>query len=104
MFWVESCLGLTVSAATVWTALASLSEQQAQEFEKLINPESKSYFWVVSDNVQAYAKKRDHQVGQPSKMVKGMATTAIAMEGIDPEAFDLRVLLDKQADGDCREL
>lgn len=99
MFQVESRLALTVASSTVRQALKAMSEAQRRDFKL-----SEKMFWVVSDNVQGFSKKRDHRMGRPSEMIKGMAATTIEMEGVDPEAFNLKTLLNYQAMNERKEL
>ncbi|TFK20425.1 hypothetical protein FA15DRAFT_599731 [Coprinopsis marcescibilis] len=104
MFRVESRLGLTVADSTVRRALENMSGSQQQQFKQAHEVGSTTHYWVVSDNVQAYAKKRDHRMGRPSEMVHGMAATAIEMEGVAPNAFDLKDLLNRQAGKERKKL
>ncbi|EAU82342.2 hypothetical protein CC1G_06652 [Coprinopsis cinerea okayama7 len=80
MFRVESRLGMSVSYSSTHRALKNMSKEQGKE------------------------KKRDHGLGRVSEMVKGMAATAIQMDNIDPEAFNLTNLLERQAKNERRTL
>ncbi|KAF6745112.1 hypothetical protein DFP72DRAFT_824802 [Ephemerocybe angulata] len=97
MFRVESRMGLTVAADTVRRALTAMSQQKRTNFSEMLKSDPTKHFWVVSDNVQAYAKKREPRYGNPSQLLTGMAATAVEMSDVDPKAFDLKTLLDRQA-------
>ncbi|KAH6899406.1 hypothetical protein BKA70DRAFT_1437548 [Coprinopsis sp. MPI-PUGE-AT-0042] len=101
---VESRLGLAVASSTVRQALRSMSAQQQRDFGRYLAPRSGLHAWLVADNIQAWAKKRDHRIGTPSQLVSGMSATMIPMARLDPEAFNLKQLLDAQADGERDEL
>ncbi|RXW17874.1 hypothetical protein EST38_g7988 [Candolleomyces aberdarensis] len=69
-----------------------------------LDPNSGTHHLVVSDNVQVYARQRDPRMGRENKMITGMAATAIPMEAADPEAFNLKILLDQQAKQERKNL
>ncbi|KAF6760243.1 hypothetical protein DFP72DRAFT_843737 [Ephemerocybe angulata] len=94
---VDSRLGLTVSEETVRRALETMSNQSQHTFRHMLDSGTRKHTWVVSDNVQTYSLKRDPRFGQPSQMVTGMAATAIEMDGVHPDAFNLETLLNRQA-------
>ncbi|KDQ50832.1 hypothetical protein JAAARDRAFT_164426, partial [Jaapia argillacea MUCL 33604] len=86
---VESRLGQSVSYESVRKALRAMAEAKQDDLRNAMRPGSGRHFIVVGDNVQAYAKQRDHRIGQENKMIKGFAGTAIEMEDVDPAAFDM---------------
>jgi hypothetical protein len=47
---------------------------------------------TVSDNIQTFQKPLDHRIGCKKKMIKGLARTAVEMQDIDPDAFNLEEL------------
>ncbi|KII85951.1 hypothetical protein PLICRDRAFT_115567 [Plicaturopsis crispa FD-325 SS-3] len=55
------------------------------------------HFSIVGDNIQAYAKQRDHRIGRESRMLKGFAGTAVELHDYEPEAFDLQELKRRRA-------
>jgi len=56
-------------------------------------------YLIVLDNIQAYARCQDSWIGTHNKLIVGMGATAIEMEDCPPDAFKLRPLLNKIAQG-----
>lgn len=52
---------------------------------------------VPFDNIQAYVRARDQNIGKESRMVTGLAATAIRMEDYDLKAFDLKAFVERQS-------
>ena len=59
---------------------------------------------MVLDNVQAYARQRDQQIGTSNRMILGTGATAVEMENCPPDAFALLPLLERIKQGHCSEL
>ncbi|RDB15452.1 hypothetical protein Hypma_004158 [Hypsizygus marmoreus] len=94
---VESRLGLSVTVSTVYNALKEMAEQKRTELREAFLPGSGRFFNVVIDNTQTYAKVRDPRLGRENQMITGLVGTAVEMENFDPQAFNLRELLARQA-------
>ncbi|KAM6491642.1 hypothetical protein JOM56_012886, partial [Amanita muscaria] len=73
IFRVESRLGQSIAYSTVYEALRSMADHTMKDL------------------------RRDHRIGRENKMSKGLAGTAVEMEDITPEAFDLAELNRRQA-------
>ncbi|KDQ57007.1 hypothetical protein JAAARDRAFT_109613, partial [Jaapia argillacea MUCL 33604] len=86
---VKSRIAQSVSYKSVRKALAAMAEAKRDDLRDAMRPDSGRHFIVVGDNVQAYAKQRDHRIGRENKMMKGFAGTAVEMQDIDPLAFDV---------------
>ncbi|KAH7904089.1 hypothetical protein BJ138DRAFT_1019611, partial [Hygrophoropsis aurantiaca] len=96
LFRVESRIGRSVAYQTVYTALATMAEARNNELHVATRPESGRHFLIVGDNIQAFAKQRDHRIGRESRMIKGFAGTAVEMEDIDPDAMNAEELVQRQ--------
>lgn len=97
VFRVESRLGQSVAYSTVYEALRSMANHKMKDLQVAARAGSGRHFIVVSDNIQVYLRQRDHRIGRENKMSKGLAGTAVEMEDISPEAFDLAELARRQA-------
>ncbi|KDQ59624.1 hypothetical protein JAAARDRAFT_192126, partial [Jaapia argillacea MUCL 33604] len=86
---VESRIAQSVSYESVRKALAAMVEVKRDDLRDAMHPDSGRHFIVVGDNVQVYAKQRDHRISRKNKMMKGFAGTAVEMQDIDPSAFDV---------------
>ncbi|KAG6836416.1 hypothetical protein H0H93_008157 [Arthromyces matolae] len=95
IFRVESRLGQTVAYSSVYSALKGMSMQSLEDLKSRIS----SGVWIlaVGDNVQTYARARDHRLGRESRMIKGYAGTAVELQDFDPEASNLDTLKANQA-------
>ncbi|TFK17076.1 hypothetical protein FA15DRAFT_711145 [Coprinopsis marcescibilis] len=81
-----------------------MAAADVDNFKKSLDPKAKLHHWVVSNNIQTYARKYNPCLGQLSKILKGMAATAIQMENVDDKAFNLKTFLDNQAKGECETI
>lgn len=59
---------------------------------------------VVFDNIQAYARRRDHRIGTKNQMILGTGGTAVEMEDCAHNAFDLEPILERLERGVRRKL
>ncbi|KAM6503971.1 hypothetical protein JOM56_000914 [Amanita muscaria] len=84
IFRVESRLGQSVAYSSVYEALRGMAVQKLNDLKEALRPGSGSHIITVSDNIQAFVKPR-------------LAGTAVEMQDADPEAFDLRDLIHRQA-------
>ncbi|KAH7917122.1 hypothetical protein BV22DRAFT_1026962, partial [Leucogyrophana mollusca] len=104
LFRVDSRLGRSVSFNTVYASLKTMAEQRQRELQEATRLGSGRNFAVVGDNVQAFAKQRDHRIGRESRMIKGFAGAAVEMADFDPAAFDVDELVRRQQLQERRQL
>ncbi|KAF9472171.1 hypothetical protein BDN70DRAFT_925796 [Pholiota conissans] len=102
MFRVESRLGLSVSLATVYTALREMAKQKQMDLKEAI--QLGKLFILIFDNIQTYIKQRDHRIGRENKMLKGLAGCMIELEDFDLDAFNLHDFIEAQARQDRKNL
>ncbi|KAG6915753.1 hypothetical protein DXG01_010020 [Tephrocybe rancida] len=102
VFRVESRLAQSVSYASVYSALSDMSRQSLEDLAARIK--SGGWVLVVGDNIQTYARARDHRLGRESRMIKGYAGTAVEMQDFEPGAEDLEALKAKQNLQERRQL
>lgn len=62
------------------------------------------HFTVVFDNIQTYARERTQGIGKESRMITGLAATAVRLEDYHPDAFNLRALVERQMLQERRQL
>lgn len=96
MFRVDSRLAQSVSHASVYAALSSMSSATKNHLREAVREGGGRYFLIVSDNIQTYAKQRDHRIGRENRMIKGLAATAVEMQDVDPQGFDTKELIRRQ--------
>jgi hypothetical protein len=104
VFRVESRLAQSVAYTSVYAALRAMAERTLADLKEAFHPDSGQSVSVVSDNVQEFQKQQDHRIGRQNKMIKGLAGTVVEMEGVTPEAFDLKELVQRQALLERRQL
>ncbi|KAF8810193.1 hypothetical protein BYT27DRAFT_7282405 [Phlegmacium glaucopus] len=102
VFRVESRIGQSVSYQTVYQALRQMAKQKKEDLRAAI--EAGHHFIVVSDNIQAYARQRDHRIGKENRMITGLAATAVEMEDYHPEAFDMNDIVQRQKQQERKKL
>lgn len=85
---------------TVRNSLVTMAYKKRQSLRATnLNPR-----WLVLDNLQAYARRRDQRIGNANKMITGTGATVIEMEDCTPGAFDVDELDKKMKDLGRREL
>ncbi|KAF9482611.1 hypothetical protein BDN70DRAFT_778301, partial [Pholiota conissans] len=94
LFRVESRIAQSVAYSTVYTALGEMGKKKRKELQEAIS--AGEHFNTVTDNIQTWYKRRVHRIGRESQELKGFAGTAIKLEDYDPEAFNLKELLERQ--------
>jgi hypothetical protein len=102
VFRVESRIGQSVAYQTVYQALREMAKQKKQDLQAAMA--AGRHFIVVSDNIQAYARQRDHRIGRENRMITGLAGTAVEMEDYDPQAFDMNDLIQRQKQQERKKL
>ncbi|KAJ3488897.1 hypothetical protein NLI96_g2538 [Meripilus lineatus] len=60
--------------------------------------------WVVFDNIQQYAIRRDCRIGTANEMLVGTGATAIVMEDCPPDAFDAEPYFENLQKGERRDM
>ncbi|KAF9528832.1 hypothetical protein CPB83DRAFT_929056 [Crepidotus variabilis] len=94
LFRVESRLALSTSYSTVSDALKTTSTGNQDMLKE--TREEGTHYSVVIDNIQTYFKQRDMRYGKESRMITGLAGTAVQMEDCDSDAFNLQTLVESQ--------
>lgn len=97
---VGSRLGQCPPYATVRNALVTMADHKRDYLRKtnIVNR------WIVADNIQAYALRRDQRIGSANRMITGTGATAIDLEDCPLDAFNLRNLNEKIALQECKNL
>jgi hypothetical protein len=102
VFRVESRIGQSVAYATVYAALGEMARQKQSELKAKV--QAGIHYSIVSDNIQAYRKERDHRLGRENQLLTGLAGTAIQLQDFHPDAFNLQDFLERQARQERRTL
>ena len=77
--------------STVRGALVTMADEK-RNYLRLTNLIAR---WLVCDNVQVFAIRRDQRIGSSNCMITGTAATAIDMEDLPDDALNLQNLLEK---------
>lgn len=91
-FRTGSRMAQCVPYSTTRNALVAMAQYKSQWLKENPLDEIRS---VVLDNVQQYARRRDHRIGTANELMTGTGATAIVMENCPPDAFEAKPYLEK---------
>lgn len=84
-----SRIAFSQSYSATYATLARFSAQRAEQL-KALGRNKKIGLVTCLDNVQEYAKVREHRIGRENVMKIGVASTAAVIWDYDPEAFSVK--------------
>lgn len=104
MYRVGSRLAQNTAYSTVRSALLTMASKKRTDLQRHFTDTNQKPLMVVFDNIQAYARRRDHRIGTKNQMILGTGGTAVEMEDCAHNAFDLEPILERLERGVRRKL
>lgn len=100
IFRVGSRLAQNVPYSTMRRALVHMAEEKREAWRKELEAGIVKPYLIVLDNIQAYARRREQQIGSGNEMITGTGATAIEMQDCPDGAFDMDALKAQRAKGE----